>query len=63
MFRINKEKNIVETLEQATFSELGFRERLGFSVFCQHVRVLNQDWAGFVGLAGFFLILFILFNP
>ncbi|CAN5238045.1 hypothetical protein BH23BAC3_BH23BAC3_27800 [soil metagenome] len=27
MFRINKEKNVVESLEQATFSELGFRER------------------------------------
>jgi hypothetical protein len=27
MFRINKEKNIVESLERVKFSELGFRER------------------------------------
>ncbi|MDR9365880.1 MAG: hypothetical protein RI575_11110 [Balneolaceae bacterium] len=27
MFRINREKNVVESLEQSTFSELGFRER------------------------------------
>jgi hypothetical protein len=27
MFRINKEKNIVELLEEVTFSELGIRER------------------------------------
>jgi len=27
MFRINKEKNIVESLEEVTFSELGYRER------------------------------------
>lgn len=27
MFRINRDKNIVESLDEATFSELGFRER------------------------------------
>jgi len=27
MFRINKEKNIVESLEEVTFSELGYREQ------------------------------------
>jgi len=27
MLRTNKEKNSVESLEQSTFSELGFRER------------------------------------
>jgi len=44
MFRINKEKNIVETLEQATFSELGFRERENLQEWiCHNPEMFGED--------------------
>ena len=44
MFRINKEKNIVETLEQGTFSELGFRERENLQEWiCHNPEMFGED--------------------
>ena len=44
MFRINKDKNIVESLEQATFSELGFRERENLQEWiCHNPEMFGED--------------------
>lgn len=44
MFRINKEKNIVESLEQSTFSELGFRERENLQEWiCHNPEMFGED--------------------
>lgn len=44
MFRINREKNIVESLEQSTFSELGFRERENLQEWiCQNPEMFGED--------------------
>src|SRR6056297_4133210 len=44
MFRINKEKNIVESLEEVTFSELGFRERENLQEWiCHNPEMFGED--------------------
>lgn len=44
MFRINKEKNTVEPLDQSTFSELGFRERENLQEWiCQNPEMFGED--------------------
>lgn len=44
MFRINREKNIVESLKQSTFSELGFRERENLQEWiCQNPEMFGED--------------------
>jgi hypothetical protein len=44
MFRINKDKNTVESLEQSTFSELGFRERENLQEWiCHNPEMFGED--------------------
>jgi len=44
MFRINKEKNTVESLDQPTFSELGFRERENLQEWiCHNPEMFGED--------------------
>jgi len=44
MFRINKEKNTVESLEQPKFSELGFRERENLQEWiCHNPEMFGED--------------------
>ena len=44
MFRINKEKNVVESLEEVTFSELGFRERENLQEWiCHNPEMFGED--------------------
>lgn len=44
MFRINKEKNIVESLEQPKFSELGFKERENLQEWiCHNPEMFGED--------------------
>lgn len=44
MFRINREKNAVESLEQSTLSELGFRERENLQEWiCQNPEMFGED--------------------
>lgn len=55
MFRINKDKNIVESLEQSTFSELGFRERENLQewichnpeMFGEELLIIQKEFDGF----------------
>ena len=55
MFRINKEKNIVESLEEVTFSELGFRERENLQewichnpeMFGEELLIIQKEFDGF----------------
>ena len=44
MFRINKEKNIVESLEEVTFSELGYREQENLQGLEPGLGRIDQDW-------------------
>jgi|AntRauTorcE11897_2_1112592.scaffolds.fasta_scaffold10777_5 hypothetical protein len=46
MFRINKEKNTVESLEQPKFSDLGFKERENLQEWICH----NPEMFGEPGL-------------
>ena len=44
MFRINKEQNTVESLEQSTFGELGFRERENLQEWiCQNPELFGEE--------------------
>lgn len=55
MFRINKEKNLVEPLSDRTFSELGFRERENLQewicknpeIFGEELLILQKEFDGF----------------
>lgn len=55
MFRINKEKNIVESLDQSTFRELGFRERENLQewichnpeMFGENLLIIQKEFDGF----------------
>jgi hypothetical protein len=55
MFRINKEKNIVESLDEATFSELGIRERENLQewichnpeMFGEELLIIQKEFDGF----------------
>jgi hypothetical protein len=55
MFRINKEKNIVESLEKSTFSALGFRERENLQewichnpeMFGENLLIIQKEFDGF----------------
>src|SRR5690625_793310 len=44
MFRINKNKNVIEALERPSFQELGFRERENLQEWiCHNPEVFGED--------------------